>query len=91
MFFSCRRIHPFVVFALTIFTGYLALFLLAAFPGHEHDHQCDFCAWFSNLSIGLPAVLALQIWFLYFRQGFSSFRSPRSSLLLPEGRAPPVS
>ena len=91
MFFSYRRIHPVVVLALTIFTGYLAVFLLAAFPGHDHDRQCNFCAWFNNLSISLPAVLVLQLCFLYFRQGFSSFRSPCSSLLLPDGRAPPVS
>ena len=90
MFFSYRRIHPFVIFALAIFAGYLALFLVAAFPGHDHDQQCTVCAWFNNLSIGLPAVLVLHLCFLYFRRGFSSFRSPRSSLLLPERRAPPV-
>lgn len=93
MFFSCRRIHPVVVFILAIFTGYLAVFLLAALPGHDHNHdqQCTVCAWFNNLSIGLPAVLVLQLCFLHFRQGLSSFRSLRSSLLLPDGRAPPVS
>ncbi len=91
MFYSRRRIHPFVVFALAIFAAYLAVFLVAAFPGHDHDHQCTVCAWFNNLSVSLPAVLVLQLCFLYFGQGFSSFRSPRSSLLLPDGRAPPVS
>ena len=100
MLFSCRRIHPVVVFALAVFTGYLAAFLLAAFPEHDHDHHqqcgdhdqlCTVCGWFNNLSISLPAVLVLQLCFLYFRQGFSSFRSPRLSLLLPDGRAPPAS
>ncbi|MDE3258044.1 MAG: hypothetical protein OYM47_09445 [Gemmatimonadota bacterium] len=91
MFFSYKRIHPFVIFALAIFAAYLAVFLLAGFPGHDHDHQCAVCAWFNNLSIGLPAVLVLQLCFLHFRQGLSSFRSLRSSLLLPDGRAPPVS
>ena len=90
MFFANRRIHPFVVFALAIFAAYLALFLLSAFPGHDHDHQCTVCAWFNNLSIGLSAILVLQLFFRHFRQGFSSFRSPRPSLLLPERRAPPV-
>lgn len=88
---SSGRIHPVVVIVLAIFAGYLAVFLLGAFPGHDHDHQCTVCAWFNNLSIGLPTVLVLQLYFLYFRQGFSSFHSPRSSLLLPDGRAPPVS
>lgn len=103
MFFSFNRIHPVVVFALAIFAGYLAVFLLAAFAGHNHehpchdhhqqchDHECAVCAWFSSLSIILPAVLVLQLCILYFRQGYFSFRSPHSFLLLPEGRAPPVS
>ena len=103
MFLPFRRIHPVFVFALAIFAGYLAVFLLAAFAGHDHeqpcrdhdqqchDHECAVCAWFGNLSIILPAVMVLQLCFLYFRQGFFSFRSPRTSLLLPDGRAPPVS
>ena len=97
MLFSCRRIHPVVVFVLAIFTGYLAAFLLAAFPEHEHHQQCGdhdqlctVCAWFNNLSISLAAVLVLQLCFLYLRQGIFSFRSPHSSLLLPDGRAPPA-
>ncbi len=100
MSFSSGRIHPVVVIALVIFAAYLAVFLLAVFPEHDHDHgqpchdheqQCAVCAWFSNLSIIPPAVLVLQLCFLYIRQGFSSIRSSRSSLLLPDGRAPPVS
>ena len=91
MFISYRRIHPFVVFALAIFAAYLAVFLLAAFPGHDHDQQCTLCIWFNNLSIGMPAALAAQLCFLYFRQLFSSCRAPRNSFLLPDGRAPPVS
>lgn len=93
MFYSYRRIHPVVVFTLAIFAAYLAVFLLAAFPGHDHDHdqQCTVCAWFNTLSINLPAVLVLQLCFLHFRQGLSSFRSQRSPRLLPDGRAPPVS
>lgn len=91
MLFSCRRIHPVVVFTLAIFAAYLAVFLLAAFPGHDHDQQCAVCAWFHNLSIGLPAILVLQFCFLYLRPLFSSRRFLRTSLLLPDGRAPPVS
>ena len=98
MSFSSGRIHPVVVIALVIFAAYLAVFLLAAFPEHDHDQPCHdhdqpcaVCGWFNNLSIILPAVLVLQLCFLYFRQGFFSFRSPHYSLLLPEGRAPPVS
>lgn len=91
MFFSYRRIHPFVVFALAIFAACLAVFLLAAVPGHDHDQQCTVCAWFNNLSFGLPAVLMLHLYLLHFGQGFSSFRSRRFSLLLPEERAPPLS
>ena len=98
MFYSSRRTHPSALFALAIFATYLAAFLVAAFPVHDHDHQCHdhdqqctVCAWFNNLSVSLPAVLVLQLCFLYFRQGFPSFHSLRSSLLLPQGRAPPAS
>ncbi|MCY3765395.1 MAG: hypothetical protein OXH06_08210 [Gemmatimonadetes bacterium] len=100
MSFSSGRIHPVVVIALVIFAAYLAVFLLAVFPEHDHDHgqpchdheqPCAVCGWFNNLSIILPAMLALQLCFLYFRQDFCSFRSLTSSLLLPRGRAPPVS
>ena len=92
MFSPFRRLHPVVVFAIAIFAGYLAVFLLAAFAGHDHeqqchDHECAAFAWFGNLSIILPAVLVLQLCFLYFRQGYFSFRSPHSFLFLPEGRA----
>ena len=98
MSFPSGRIHPVVVIALVLFAAYLALFLLAAFPEHDHDHPCHdhdqpcaVCGWFNNLSIILPAVLVLQLCFLYFRQGFFSFRFPHSTFLLPDGRAPPVS
>ena len=103
MFSPFRRLHPVVVFALAIFAGYLAVFLLAAFAGHDHeqpchdhdqpchDRECAVCAWFGNLSIIVPAALVLQLCLLYSRQVFSSIRTPRSSLLLPDGRAPPVS
>ena len=91
MFYSSGRIHPVVVFALAIFAAYLAVFLLAAFPGHDHDQQCTVCAWFNSLSIGLPVVLVFHFCFLHFRQWYSTCRSLRTSLLLPDGRAPPVS
>lgn len=92
MFFSYKRIHPFVVFALAIFAAYLAVFLLAAYPGHDHDQQqCTVCAWFNSLSFALPALLAVQLCFLHFRQLFSSRRALRISFLFPEERAPPVS
>lgn len=90
MFFFYKRIHPFVIFVVAIFAACLALFLLAAYPGHDHDKQCTVCAWFNGLSVVLPAVLAVQLYFLHFRQLFSSRRTPRNSFLLPDGRAPPV-
>lgn len=97
MFFSSGRIHPVVLFVVAIFAAYLAVFLLAAFPEHDHDeqchdqHQCTVCAWFNSLTVVLPGILAVQLCFLYFRQLFPSCRAPRISFLLPVGRAPPAS
>ena len=92
MFSFSRSIHPLFLFALAIFAAYLAIFLLAAYPEHDHDQQqCTVCAWFNSLSVVLPAVLAVQFCFLHFCQWFSSRRALRTSFLLPDGRAPPVS